>query len=304
MKSDRSIMNDLAKRSKLLYELSEKERADLKVVLLSMYQDLQSVCRENNLSLLLIGGSALGAVRHQGFIPWDDDLDVCMPRKDYDQLILLLEKGVLGSEYVFTYPAKGHDSKNNYLKIYRRHTTDSEIFEINMPFPKGVFLDVFPVENAPSPSLFTKLRGNIVDLVSIISVCVLFSQYPCAEYNAYMRGDAQAYKRYKSRLLIGRIARLLGDHARWVYWSDRMAQYRKDSDYCTIPTGTKRYNGELLPKAVFFPASEQLFEGMKVGAPHDVDAYLSNMYKNYMEVPPLEKRERHFVYKFSLFEEL
>ncbi len=304
MRNDRNLMNELAKSSGMLYELSDEESSQLKILLLSMYKDLVEVCKKNNLTLLMIGGSALGTVRHKGFIPWDDDLDVCMPRRDYNKLITLLKKGLLSDNYTFTVPSKEDDSKNNYLKIYRKNTTDAEIFEGGMPFPKGVFIDIFPVENAPAPSLLTSMRGLFVDSLSVISVCTLYAQYPCEEFKQYMKTNRSAYHRYLLRVLIGKIALCLGSHAKWVYWNDKAAQYNKETDYCTIPTGTKRYCGEMLPKKVFFPASAGEFEGLTVLLPGNVDNYLSNMYKDYMTLPPVEKRERHFVYKFSLTEEL
>lgn len=304
MRSDRDIMNDLARKSDLLYELSIEESSKLKNLLLDMYKDIVAVCHKNGLSVMLIGGSALGAVRHKGFIPWDDDLDLAMPRPDYNKLIELLRGGAMDEKYQYNAPSETADSKNNFLKIYRRGTTDAEIFEDNMPFPKGVFIDIFPIENAPAPSILTKLRGKIADAFSIIGTCVLFSQYNSETYKRYMQGDPDAYKRYKLRMMIGRIARLFGNHQKWVFWNDRIAQYNKESDFCTIPTGTKRYCGEMLKKSVLLPPSPGTFEGIQVSLPHDPDAYLTNMYKNYMWIPPIEKRERHFVYKFSLTEEL
>lgn len=304
MRSDRDIMNDLAKKSDLLYELTEEERKQLKSLLLVMYKDIASLCNRNCLTVMLIGGSALGAVRHKGFIPWDDDLDLCMPRKDYDALVSLLRDGALADKYTFSVPSKKHDSKNNFLKIFRKGTTNAEIFEGSMPFSHGIYIDIFPVENTPAPSLLTSIRGKIVDAFSIVGTCVLFSQYKSEIYKHYMKGDSDAYKRYKIRMVIGRIARLFGNHQKWVYWNDCMAQYHKESDYVTIPTGTKRYCGEMLKKSVLFPASSGVFEGIDVSLPHDPDAYLTNMYRNYMWIPPVEKRERHFVHKFSLTEDL
>ena len=303
MKSDRNLLNELARTSDMLYELSEDERMRLKSLMISMYKDLAEVCKNNSLSLMLIGGSALGAVRHKGFIPWDDDLDVCMPRSDYNKLLSLLNNGMFGEQYDFTAPSSERDSKNNHLKIYRKNTTNAEIFEGSMPFPKGVFIDVFPVENAPAPSALTSIRGFWVDCLSMISVCALYAQYPSDEFERFMKTNRSAYKRYRLRMTVGKIALCFGKHAKWAYWSDKAAQYKKETDYCTIPTGTKRYCGELLPRRVFFPESKGSFEGMQVLLPGDVDCYLKNMYKDYMSLPPVDKRERHFVYKFSLGEE-
>ena len=304
MKSDRCLLNELSRSSDMLYELSEEERKNLKSLLMIMYRDVAEVCQKNSLTIMLIGGSALGAVRHKGFIPWDDDLDVCMPRRDYNQLVSLLKSGVLSDQYDYTVPSKNSDSKNNFLKIYRKNTTDAEIYEENMPFPKGIYIDVFPVENAPAPSFMTSIRGFFVDLLSIISVSALYAQYPSDRFRQYMKANRLAYKRYKLRMIIGKIALCFGNHSKWVYWNDKAAQYNKETDFCTIPTGTKRYCGELLPKKCFFPVSVGEFEEISVFLPGNADGYLSNLYHDYMTIPPVDKRERHFVYSFSLTEEL
>ena len=296
MKSDRFILNELARKSDMLYELSEDERIRLKSLLISMYKDLAEVCQKNSLTLMLIGGSALGAVRHNGFIPWDDDLDVCMPRRDYNQLVSLIQSGILSNQYEYTVPSKFRDSKNNFLKIYRKNTTDAEIFEGNMPFPKGIYIDVFPVENAPAPSLLTTLRGFFVDFLSVISVCTLYAQYPCEEFAQYMKADSSAYKRYKLRMVIGKIALCFGKHSKWVYWNDKAAQCNKETDFCTIPTGTKRYCGELLPKICFFPVSTGEFEGISVSLPGNSDSYLTNLYHDYMTLPPIDQRVTNHPY--------
>ena len=299
MISDRTLMNDLARGSSQLYELSPEENARLKRILLGMYAELAALCRENGLTLLMAGGSALGAVRHKGFIPWDDDLDLMMPRKDYDALVRLLREGALGEKYEFTLPSKDADTRNLFLKIFLRGSVFSEVIDAAMPFPKGVFLDVFPIENCPGPSLLSRIRGYVIDAVKLESVCVLFYQYRSEEYRMYMKQNPVAWKRYRMRLLLGFLGSFMS-HRRWACLFDRMAQYDKETGYMTIPSGTKRYWGEMHPTESWLPASKGEFEGMEVELPHVVDDYLRGMYGNYMEIPPVEKRERHFVYKVEL----
>ena len=122
MKADFQIMNELARRTHFLHELTTDESAKMKSALLDMYKDVAALCKKENLTIMLCGGSCLGAVRHHGFIPWDDDLDVMMPRKDYDQLIRLLAQGALGEKYEYSAPNKKTDSANVWLKIYRKNS--------------------------------------------------------------------------------------------------------------------------------------------------------------------------------------
>ena len=81
----RDIMNRLAASSSLLQEVTEQELHDLKSVLLGMMQDIHDVCMARDIRYTLVGGSILGAIRHQGFIPWDDDIDIAMRRKDWER---------------------------------------------------------------------------------------------------------------------------------------------------------------------------------------------------------------------------
>ena len=84
MLSSRKQLNDLSFASDKLYAPTERENARMKELLLMIYKDVFAVCEENNLTLFLGGGSALGQVRHGGFIPWDDDMDLMMIREDYE----------------------------------------------------------------------------------------------------------------------------------------------------------------------------------------------------------------------------
>lgn len=300
MKSDSSLMTEIGQTSGLLRVITPEESEKLKRLLLEMLKDLYRVCKKKDLHLILVGGSALGAVRHKGFIPWDDDLDVGLIRKEYDKLLESLEAGELGDKYEFTYPKKEKDSKNLFLKIYRKDTLYTEISDINSPFPNGVFIDVFPIDNTSSNRWLRQIKGFCSDLLSFISVSVLYAEYPSESMERFMSENKIAYKRYKLRLIIGKLGKLLGCHSRWAYAFDKFVQKKKDTGLLTIPTGRKHYSGEVLNSDVFFPPSQGEFEGIEVLLPHQSNLYLSNLYGNYMWIPPEDKREKHYIVDFKI----
>lgn len=83
-------MNELAHKTNYLHEMTSSESSAMKRALLDIYRDVAKLCEKEGLTLMLSGGSCLGAIRHKGFIPWDDDLDVMMRRDDYEKLIHLM----------------------------------------------------------------------------------------------------------------------------------------------------------------------------------------------------------------------
>ena len=299
MKTDIQIMNELAQKTNVLRPITQQESNKLKSTLLEMYMAISSLCDRYDLVYMLGGGSCLGAVRHKGFIPWDDDLDMMMPRDSYDILIDHLNAGELGLEYEFSYPRKNKDCRNPFLKVFKKGTLDIELQNINTPFPKGVCIDIFPIDSAPSNKFVRNVKGFASDLIRRIATSVLYSEYPSQEYSAFMSLDEEAYKRYRQRLFIGKIFGII-KHKTWVLGFDRFVKSNSKTGYWTIATGRKGYRGETLPQSYFVPTVLSSFEGIQVPIPAEYDLYLKSLYRNYMEIPPENKRERHQVFILSL----
>lgn len=111
-------MNRLQKETELLKPMTPENSKKLKTVLVGMLSDLQQVCMDNDIDVMLAYGSALGAVRHKGFIPWDDDLDVYLTREDWNKFKCLFDKE-LGDKYILEGPNCNElPSKNTFAKIY------------------------------------------------------------------------------------------------------------------------------------------------------------------------------------------
>lgn len=295
-------MNKMALSSGHLTPLSEEDSKAQKTLLFEMYKDIASLCDKYDLEYMMGGGTCLGAIRHQGYIPWDDDLDIMLPRDSYERLIVLLSRQELGEKYEYDMPNAKNDCKNPYLKIYRKGTLDVEIMCESAPGPKGIFIDVFPMDYAPKNALCRKIKGIISDFLQAACSCVLYYEYPSKLYKEFMMQSEEGRKRYRQRILLGKFFGII-PHRKWVWWFDRFNSNGNDTGFLTIPTGRKHYMGECRPTSTYLPTSKAMFEGIEVNVPKDVHAYLTSMYCNYMDVPPIEKRERHFVYKFKLPEE-
>ncbi|MBR1786011.1 MAG: LicD family protein [Paludibacteraceae bacterium] len=299
MKSDSELLNELAHRTHFLRELTTEESAQMKQALLDIYKDVANLCQKHNLTLMLCGGTCLGAVRHKGFIPWDDDLDLMMPRQDYEQLISLLEKGDLGDKYEYSAPNSQTDSKNVFLKIFRKNSVNEEVFCENSPFPKGLYVDVFALDTVPKNKITQLIKGLIANALQYCSILTMYAQYPSPSLKEFMSLQKRTKWRFRIKTFLGKIVSII-PHRKWVWWFDKYVKSSKDNGVWGIPTGRKYYNGEIFPKSVFTPAIEAEFEGIKVYIPNGYDLYLKNLYHNYMQLPPVEKRERHFIINFQL----
>lgn len=302
MQSYKELLNDISRKSSVLRLLTDEEELALKKMLVEMLQSFISVCDQHNLSWMMGGGSCLGAIRHHGFIPWDDDLDLQMPRRDAEKLKCLLEQGAMGNDYEYTCPNSGKDAPCMFLKIYKRGTRMVELGQEFSIYPHGIFLDIFILDGAPSYKWARKLKGGVANMLRLIANVVMEAKSPISEI------QKKFFQTDKKTAIMMRVRRIMG-HVFGVFshqfWIDTFDSFVKDEDtdrgWVTFPTGRKLYEGEALPASCFFPVKHAVFEGIEVNVQGRAEEYLTNLYgKNYMQLPPVEKRERHFIVDFDL----
>mgnify|MGYP002293661125 FL=1 len=214
-------------------------------------------------------------------------------------MIRLCKEGRLGDKYEFDYPNKDADAKTVFLKIYRKNSFNIELFNENSPFPKGLYIDVFALDSVPQSKFMQAMKGFVANVIQFISIMVLYAQYPSKSLSEFVSLDSSLKRRYQIKKIMGSFFGII-PHAKWVYWFDRFVASSKNGNPLGIPTGRKYYNGEIFDASVYFPPKEALFEGEIVYIPADYDRYLTNLYHDYMQLPPVEKRERHFILKFQL----
>lgn len=299
----KSLYNEEIKKCSTLRELKNNELNALKKCMLEIYLILAKFCEEHNLTIMLAGGSCLGAVRHNGYIPWDDDLDAMMPRRDYDQLISYLKKGEFSERLTYTCPDKEKDSPNIWLKVYMRNTRFVEIGEENSGFPNGVKIDVFALDGIPAPGFKRKFKEIVANSLRIISNTTYrpFREFTLSEQQIYK--SSPKLKRFDIlRRAFGATFSFIS-HKKWAWLFDLFVSCDDMSGYVGIPTGRKLYAGEVFPSNVYFPPQTGEFEGWKVRIPANTDTYLTNLYSDYMQLPPENKREKHYIADFYLPQE-
>lgn len=275
-----------------LAELDEGAREKLKKILMEMYQEIFGFCREHNICCMLGGGSVLGAVRHQGFIPWDDDLDLNMPRKDYNRFAELFTKYKSGRYEVFV-PDGKHHATNLFMKISLKGTLMEDIYTAGNRIKVGVAIDVFPIEDVPENRLALTCKGYFLDAFAYAVVSAYMFQNRSLWMRSTYCGSRKGKINYCLRCMIGFLMSFQ-DYQWWYCKFDRLAQSKSNSRLCTVPTGRGHFFGELRDKKIFYPPSKSSFENMEAFVPADTDSYLRQLYGDYRKMPPEHKREKHF----------
>ncbi len=293
--STRNCMLEASQNSELLYELDDAGRVKLQSCLMEIYSDIESVCKKHNLTVMLAYGSVLGAIRHKGFIPWDDDMDVMMPRKDYEQFVKIF-KEELSEDYVLYAPTSEEGVTNRFAKVIKKGTKMVDVYNVNTSFEKGIFVDIFPIDTVSKSKIVRKIKGRFADLLGFIGASVYMKKYDNRLTREFMESTEKSKRNYRIRLIIGSVFSFF-TYERWYRIFDKFVSKEEKSEYYSGLTAS--YCAPVMDKSILFPPIEAEFEGRKVMVPHNVDIYLKIYYGDYMKIPPVEKRERHYFVEFD-----
>ncbi len=287
--------SSLHSTSRDLYELTDEDVERLHEILLDMYKDLESVCSKRKVHLIAAGGSCLGAIRHKGFIPWDDDMDLFMFRSDFRRFQSFFEEE-FGDRYILLAPGSKNGANCFLPRIFKKGTTMLNMIDETAPYPHGIYIDINIIEYAPaSPALF-KAKSLAADALRFISYSVYWAQYPSSSMRDFMM-NSEGANYYRLRMAVGKAFSFMKAET-WFSLFDRFVQGRR-SDVITVPSGARKYKGEKLPLEVMRPLKRTAFEDTKIFVPGDYDAYLKNLYGDYMKIPDQDKREHHLCLKLD-----
>lgn len=279
------------------YRLSEETQKKLQSELFLMLKDIKSVCDEYGIDYMLSGGTMLGAVRHQGFIPWDDDIDLMMLRSEYEKFAEKF-RSAFPEKYVVAEPLSDPRYLSKMVKIYKRGTTYIEIPTAGVGGMDMIFVDVFIIENVPAPGLRRKLKALLYDTAFKASSLCIDYLYPSPVIEEKARENRELDEYYKFRKRLGAVFAHLGGIRFYLRLCERLARQKKKTGWYGIPSAIS-YSREIFPCEEFESLATASFCGCEMKIPKDYDSYLKNLYGNYLVPPPPEKREIHSAYKIS-----
>lgn len=281
------------------YKLDEKTMKRLHDELLSILLDVKYTCDKYGINYMLSYGSCLGAIRHKGFIPWDDDVDIMMLRSEYE-LFIEKFKQEYSEKYIVAEPLKQDHYFSKITKILKKETTYIEIPTAGIKEFHMIFIDLFIIEKIPNSKFKRIILGKIYNLAYKGSSTCIDYLYPSPIIEEKAKINLEVKKYYRLRKKIGWIFSHLGGIYFWIRVCEKIAKKYKDKDteMLGILTGVN-YGKEIFEKNMFTEVTTTKFCGHEMKIPANYDKYLSNLYGNYMEIPPVEKREAHIAYKID-----
>ncbi len=254
---------------------SVSQLRQLQLTELEILKMFDSFCKTHGLSYSLYAGSLLGAVRHQGFIPWDDDVDVCMSRADYDRFLSLWEKGHPDG-YVLQNKDNSRYFDQCFSKIRKDHTTFLEKEWQIGNHHIGIFLDVFPLDRMPNGRFMRKLFKFRAMKYQLLT-------------REFVPPKANALVKLVSRIILMSIPKKRREKARQRLLCS-LTKYNDNHKLEIVGIDTmwalaRPFAPDMLNKFTNLP-----FEGIQVSCFEDWDDHLSRLYGNYMQLPPESER--------------
>ena len=254
--------------------MNNSDIQSIQSVALELAKFFVDFCNNNGLLCYFCGGGCIGAVRHKGFIPWDDDLDFFMPRNDYEKLKKIWNDT---PEYALRYPCREYIDHNIFITLRDKRTTMIKPYQKDLDLVHGITIDIFPLDGCPKGS-----RRKIQLFWALVY------QLYCAQLVPTNHGRTI---QTIGRILLGLVP---GKHLRYLIWSfaeKRMTRYSiSECDFLTELCAGPKYIRNVYPKEYFLKSITMPFEKYLMPIPIGYDGYLKTVFGDYMKLPPEEQQ--------------
>lgn len=262
--------------------------AHLHTVHIEMLNDFKAVCAKYDLPYFALFGTAIGAVRHNGFIPWDDDIDVGMLRTDFEKFLQIADKE-LGDKYFIMSPRTDKHCTSSVVKVMKRGTKFISAMSKNAKHEQCIFMDIFPFDNvAPTEKEQQRQLKVTTFLDRLLYLCG--TPYPIIPLKGIV-GELAAAVCFAVHYGL----KILHISPRWIFklFENASQKYNNiETEYITgfgQPTALKK----MFRKVDMLPLDEVPFENTTIHLLHNNDEELRKVYGDYMQIPPPEKQINH-----------
>ncbi|EDM62907.1 LicD family protein [Dorea longicatena] len=288
------------KKKKQFKEYDDFTLKRIQEVELEILKDFMDICDRHGLDYFGIAGTGIGALRHHGFIPWDDDIDVAMPRDDFEKLLPLVEKE-MGDKYLIMNAERYPNYPLMTTRMTMRGTKFKEEALKNIDAPLGIFLDLYPLDKvSDNPK---EARRQARDAWFWSKILILRSiPFPMLGFSGWKAKIIHAICGLAHLVLS-----ILHVPKTWIYKKayeaeTRSNHYTKTKNLDFFCDTTPYMN--LYAVKDIYPLRKLPFEDVELNFPYNLHNNLTGMYGDYMQLPPEEKRKNHYPYELEFFKEM
>ena len=255
---------------------------ELHNTLLELSMEFKRVCDKYDIPYFLVGGSLIGAVRHKGFIPWDDDLDIGMLREDFEKFQKIALTELSDKYFLQTMDTDEHYSLP-FAKLRKNGSIYIEGKSKKSKSHKGIFIDIFIFDNIPENSLLQKKQDILTSI--LYRLMLVKNNYEPWDNKGFLTKMKYTPFRVLALLCTKKLIRKM--------YIKEMTRYNKESTKEVVTYGGYGYNKEKIDKSVLSTQIEIKFENIKLRCPNGYHEYLTKLYGDYMTLPPEDKRVSH-----------